>query len=477
MAWTPLPITGPPYQNLADERELDTRAAQVVDAYVDEAGYTVKRPGLEDFVAVGTVAAIDGLYWWDEEEIMLVVSNTALRYIADSAGTQVTLSNNIPALLAGNRVSFATSPDGSSVLLASGANIVEVTPFSFSVLTDPDAPTTVRSLTVHDQYAIAQVEGSGSFQFSEVGSVTTWRAQDIATAEGKPDRLVAVLGTLDGFVLFGKTSTEFWVNDGVSPFSRVRGLSLNRGCGARYSPALYGDNWLWLDERRKVVRASLNNTREVSGSINLVLQQLSSVEDALGDVMTVQGRALYVLTFPLANRTFIYDIDQDSWVAEWGAWNVGTGTYDRFRGNCYAYSPKWNYHLVGDKANGNVYKLTKNVFEDGGDVLRTVRRTGFITHGTGNLKRCNALRLRLKRGVATGSVPNPTMTVRWREQGGSWSPSYQFDVALGVVGQHDLFVVRKQCGSYRARQYEFAHSDATDWILMGGEEDVEVKVR
>lgn len=479
MPWTPLPITGPPYQNLADERELDVRSAQVVDAYIDEAGYTVKRPGLQDFVDVATAASIDGLYWWDEQGIMLVVSNKSVFYIADSVGTMVAIGNNITQLATGNRVSFATSPNGSEVLLASGADIVQANPSSFVVLTalDADAPTTVRSLTVHDQYAIAQVEGSGSFQFSEVGDVTKWRAQDVATAEGKPDRLVAVLGTLDGFVLFGKTSTEFWVNDGVSPFSRVRGLTLNRGCGARYSPALYGDTWLWLDEHRKVVRATVNSNKEVSGSISLALQGLSSVEDGLGDVMTVQGRAWYVLTFPLANRTFVYDIDQDAWIAEWGQWNTGTGVYDRFRGNCYAYSPKWNFHLVGDRTNGRIYKLTKNVFTDSGAVLRSIRRTGFITHETGNLKKCKALRLRLKRGVATGGVPNPTMTVRWREQGGSWSPSFQFNMSLGAVGEHDVYVIKKQCGTYRARQYEFAHSDDTDWILMSGEEDVEVKDR
>jgi hypothetical protein len=473
--WVPLPITGHPYK-LQDEREQDKLSTQVMDAYVDEAGYTIKRPGLTSFVDLGTARGIDGLYWWDEAEKVLVVSNTNVYSINDTGGTLTTIGTG-KALPIGNRVSFATAPLGTSVLMAGGQNIVSTDGVTASSLADVDAPTTVRSLTVYDQYVIAQIEGTGTFAFDEVASGgTNWRGQDIATAEAKPDRVLSVLGTLDGFVLFGKTSMEFWVNDGVTPFSRVRGLTYDYGISARYSPAMFGDTWLWLTDKRRVVRSTINKIEEVSDQINTQLQSLNTVEDAIGDIMTAEGWPLYVLTFPSANRTFVYDLKQRQWL-EWGNWHSASAQYLRFKGNAYCYAQKWNFHLVGDKDNGKIYKLTKSAFDDDGSTIRSVRRTGFITHGTGNLKRCKRIRLRLKRGVATDAVPAPTMQVRWREQGQVWSPTYSLDVSLGAVGQHELFVHLTQCGSYRARQYEFIHSDATDWILMSGEEEVEIRDR
>ena len=474
MAWTPLPVTGPPHQNLSSEQELDVRSALVMDAYVDEAGFTVKRPGLQDFITLGTGVSVDGLYWWDEAEKALAVSDSKLYSINDASGslTLITAGLNLPG---GNRVSFDTTGDGLNVLMAGGQNIITTDGATAASLTDPDAPTTVRSLTVYDQYTVAQVEGSGTFAFDEVGSGgSSWRAQDIATAEAKPDRVMSVLGTLDGFALFGRTSTEFWVNDGTSPFTRVQGLTFDRGCGARYSPAKRGDNWCWIDERRTVVRATVNKIEEISDPIGQALHDLSTIEDGIGDIITVRGWSLYVLTFPTANRTFVYDLKQNAWY-EWGNWDTANGIYNRFRGASYVYSPKWNFHLVGDKANGKIYKLSDDEFEDNGDVLRSIRRTGFVTHNTSARKRCKALRFRLKRSVATGSVASPGMQVRWRDDGGAWGVTRTID--LGAVGDNVLHVTIYQCGTYRTRQYEFIHSDATSWILMGVDEDIDVRER
>jgi hypothetical protein len=444
----------------------------VQDAVVDEAGFTVKRPGLSTYVDLGITYGVDGLYWWTEQEAIIAVCNGRVFKIVNGTATELTGST---ALLAGNQVSFDT--DGTRLLMAAGSNIVHTTLAGpLTTMADADAPTTVKKVLVYDQYAVAPVVGSSQFAWSEVGNTTAWRALDIATAEAKPDRIVTALGTLDGFVLFGDRSTEFWINDGVSPFQRVQGLTFDRGCSAQYSPALLGDTWLWLDERRRVVRATTNDIKEVSESVDRELQNLSSVEDAIGHIQTVEGWPLYVLTFPLANRTLVYNLKSGAW-QEWGQWNSAQGVYQRFRGQSYCYAAKLNLHLWGDRSNGIIYKMNRSTFDDGGAAVRSVRRTGFITHGTLSLKRCKRIRLRIKRGVATDAVPNPTMQVRWREQGGAWGNTHTLNVSLGAVGQHDLMVELRLCGSYRARQYEFIHSDATDWVLMGGEEEVEVATR
>ena len=122
-----------------------------------------------------------------------------------------------------------------------------------------------------------------------------------------------------------------------------------------------------------------------------------------------------------------------------------------------------------------LYKLTRDAHTDNGDPVRSIRRTGYITHGTSNYKRANYVRLRLKRSQATSSTPNPVMLMRWRERNGKWSNTRK--VSLGAVGKHDAWVELRGLGMYRSRQYEFIHSDDTDWILADGKEHIDVMTR
>jgi hypothetical protein len=144
-------------------------------------------------------------------------------------------------------------------------------------------------------------------------------------------------------------------------------------------------------------------------------------------------------------------------------------------GNSYAFAKQWGFHVVGDYATGKIYKMTREAFTDNGDIIRSIRRTGFITHNTSLMKRSTRIRLRLRRGVATDSVATPIMMVRWREKNGAWSNTHS--MSLGEVGQHDVWLEMRQLGMYHARQYEFIHTDDTDWILADGEEYIDVMTR
>ena len=466
----PLPITGPAFRN-TDEAELDSRNAYLMDVLVNELGDTIKRPCLEPWVDLGSTTGTDGLYWWDEQNVLMAVNNGQLFKVTTAAGEYVPMGGDTVPV--GNKVSFDS--DGTQLLYTNGGQIVVTAANGTPVyIADADAPTQVPYIMVHDQYAIAINRDTAQFQISEVGDITTWRAQDIFTAESKPDKLLAGLVSKDGIMLLGPRSGEFWINDGVSPFSRVRGLSLDRGIGSAYSLTKWGDEWFWIDEKRNPIRATLQGAKEINNPYLKEFQSLVSVEDALSDVMVVDGRPIWVMNFPLANRTFVYNIHQDDW-SEWGFWDTDNAVYRRFVGNSYAYAKAWGFHIVGDFRNGKLYKLTRSTFTDDGDTIRSIRRTGFITHGTTNYKRSKKVRLRLKRSTANASVSNPVMMVRWREKNGPWSNTRR--VSLGAVGKHDIWVELNQLGRYRSRQYEFIHTDATDWILADGKEDVDVMTR
>jgi hypothetical protein len=470
MPWVKLPITGPAFRNTS-EIEVDQRNAFLMDVMVNELGDTVKRPGLQSWVNLGTTNGVDGLFWWDEQNVLMAVSGGGLYKVTDAAGTFTVMGGaTVPV---GNKVSFANN--GSTLLYTNGGRIATTTlagPPAY--ISDSDAPTATRVVLMHDQYAIAPLVDQGQFQISEVGDINNWRAQDVFTAESKPDIIQNALVTRDGLLFFGKESTEFWVNDGVSPFSRVRGLTVDRGCGAPYTVVRHGDEWFWLDDQRIVVRGSMQGIQEIQNPYRREFQDLITTEDGHAHIMTIDGWPSYVLTFPTANRTYVYNLTQNDW-CEWGFWDVNTAQYRRYIGNSYAFAKQWGFHVVGDYATGKLYKMTREVFTDNGDIIRSIRRTGFITHNTSLLKRSTRIRLRLRRGVANSTVASPKMLMRWREKNGAWSNMRE--LSLGEVGQHDVWLETRLLGMYHARQYEFIHSDATDWVLADGEEYIDVMTR
>ena len=227
---------------------------------------------------------------------------------------------------------------------------------------------------------------------------------------------------------------------------------------------------MWLDDKRRFVKLDQRAPTHISFPYHKLVTSFAAVDDAVSDNIEVAGFPLYVTSFPSMRKTLVYNYQKDGW-AEWGYWNTSNATYEGFRGNCYAYSKLWNKHLVGDRANGKIYTMSRDHYTDNGDSIRTLRRTGFISHGTSALKTSNEIVLRLKRGQGNAAVANPVMTLRWRNHNGAWSHERQ--LSLGAVGDHYLEARTHRLGEYRYRQYEICHTDPCDFVLVDAQEDVD----
>jgi hypothetical protein len=82
---------------------------------------------------------------------------------------------------------------------------------------------------------------------------------------------------------------------------------LSIGLGAIYSVA-HTDNFMyWLGDDRQVYRlASGGGSEQLSTSaIAYAMENYTTVDDAVGWVMTLSGQKFYVLTFPSANKTWV----------------------------------------------------------------------------------------------------------------------------------------------------------------------------
>lgn len=472
MPWQGLPITGPAYANV-DEVELSDISPKVQDGYVDGANRTAKRPGLQEYVDLGTGASVHGLYWWDRHQYAIAVSGGRPYLIADGTPPIVTTTTG-DLLTPGQPVTFAEHSDG-SLLMANGGRIVRLVGTVCTNIADADAPTAVTHVLFLDQYILANEVGTGRFHYSDVNDPTSWQALSFATAEGKPDLIVAAHTGWREIYLVGTKSIEIWYNDGVTPFSRLQGAFIESGCGAVASIIMLPppmNTFVWLDDHRRVVRANNRLPEVISDPYGRVFSTLSRVDDARAFTVEAEGWPIYVLSFPTAQRTFAYNFGKGDW-SEWGYWNLSTATYDQYRGNVGCYATAWGKHLVGDHTNGKVYLASRSVYTDAGNPIRTLRRLGHFDHGSLAFKRSSMLKIRAKRGLANGSVSDPQMAVRWRDGNRNWSTEHW--LSLGQVGDHYLIgKLYGPLGTYETRQWEFIHTDDSDFILADAQEDVEM---
>ncbi len=465
MTWQPLPLTGDPYANV-EEPELDGVSVSVVDAYVNELGHTVKRPGLEEWCDLGTGAKVDGLYWWDKQNVVLSVSSGRVFKHTDFTGTATELLG--ATLSSGTRVTFASGI--TSAVMANGGHMVHTDLGTLTQMADAEAPTAVSHVVAMDNYVLANTINSRAVNFSNNLSLTAWDAVDTFQKAGKSDDLIALHEGWSELFLAGKESIEVWYDDGVTPFVRRSNGLIDRGCGAAYTVTRVGNDWMWLDNKRRFVKLDQRAPTHISFPYHKLIQSFNAVDDAVSDNIEVAGFPLYVTSFPSVRKTLAYNYQKDGW-AEWGFWNTASASYDGFRGNCYCYATLWNLHLVGDRANGKLYTMSREHFTDDGEPIRTLRRTGFISHGTSALKTSNEIVFRLKRGQGNSAVSDPVMLLRWRNHNGAWSNTRP--LSLGRVGDHALEARTHRLGEYRYRQYEIVHSDASDFVLVDAQEDVE----
>lgn len=465
MSWRPLPLTNDPYANLS-EVEMDGVSVALIDGYCNELGHTEKRPGLEEWSDLGTGAKVDGLYWWDKQNVVLSVSGGRVFKHTDRTGTATELLG--ATLSSGTRVIFASGI--TSAVMANGGPMVHTDLATLTQMADPDAPVLASHVVAMDNYVLANTTGGRAVNFSENLSLTSWLAADTFQKAGKPDDLIALNEGWSELLLSGKESTEVWYDDGTTPFRRRSNGLIDRGCGAAYTVTRVGNDWMWLDEKRRFVKLDQRAPTHISFPYHKMIQSFNAVDDAVSDNMGVAGFPLYVTSFPSARKTLAYNYQKDGW-AEWGYWNAANASYEGFRGNCYAYAKLWNKHLVGDRANGKIYSMSRSLYSDDGDPIRTLRRTGFISHGTSALKTSNEIVFRLKRGQGNAAVSDPVMTLRWRNHNGAWSNERQ--LRLGAVGDHYLEARTHRLGEYRFRQWEIVHSDPSDFVLVDAQEDVD----
>lgn len=481
MAFRKIPINVPFWANAEDESRANV-AEERRDVMKDPTGSTIRRPALVPF-AQELPEPADGMFYWESADLVYIVSAGNL-YSFSEAGVLTLIESGL--FTDQTHVTWAESADLTLItagavrkLFASNGGVpVEYDGTTAQKLTDTDAPQQSTHLVMFDTYLLSNDKSQAKFDESVVHSE---EANPVSfkgaffSAENKADPLNALLSEWDEVALFGSRSIENFYNDGVEPFVPIPGGTVADGTRSPWTIKIVDNAYFFLNTGRRLVRLDGRQPTVLSQAIDNILSESPDFENAEGEVFTLQGKTLYLLT--INDRTFVYDYALQEWVGEWGSWDTTTATYRKFKARNFLDVKPWGVTLCTDKDTGAIYKLDFDEDRDAGDVeVRSSVITGNIDHGTGREKRSNELRLRLKRGqkpkVSDTDEP-PKLLVRWRDNGSKVWSNWR-DVFLGFEGDAEFYYSLYMLGSYRARQYNFVCTDDVAFSIVDVEEDVEL---
>lgn len=458
-----LPINYGPNKDI-EEIGLSTHGAAMIDFMVDANGNLMRRAGLVPLCDLGTGSKIDGLYWWNRESIALAVSAGRIFKITNAGGSFTEITGD--SLSSGTRVSFAEWSN--AVYMANGGGIIGATTSTTTQIADLDAPTSVSHVDVIHKYLLALEVNTERLWYSVVADPLNWDS-DWISAEAKFDLLKSMGVSNDEIYLVGTSTIETWIDSGGNLIKQLQGY-VQSGIIAPNSLTLCKGVWYFLDDERKVVRLNGRTTEVISLTMNKYIQNFSSVVDAVGDYISINGRPFYTLSFPVEGKTIAFDLYNNVW-SEWGKWNSITSEHERWHGNCATLAKAWNLQLIGDRTSGVVYYLNPLAYTDNSATLKSLIRTPHINHGYQGIKKLpKSLTFHLKRHEKPGSYSDAQIMVKWRDNGKTqWGN--EKTIELGKIGETDFKYTMNIGRPYNSRQYEIAISDNSPLVLVAVEED------
>jgi hypothetical protein len=490
----------------------DSRCVNLFPEIVPEAGkepaFLQRAPGLRLLATLGT-GPVRGL--WQFGGFGYAVSGNTLYKITSSWTSTAlgTVAGTGPVSMADNGTQLFIAANGPSYIYNASTNV-------FGPITDPDFPGAV-TVGYLDGYFVFNEPNSQKIWVTSLLDGTQIDPLDFASAEGSPDGLLSILVSNREVWLFGTNSAEVWYDAGTAdfPLQRIQGAFNEIGCAATYSVAKMDNGIFWLGAdargRGMVYRANGYQAQRISThAVEWHIQQYGNLSDAIGYTYQQDGHSFYVLIFPQADTTWVYDVATQAW-HERAGWD--NGEFTRHRSNCQmAFNSEV---VVGDYENGNIYAFDLDVYADNGQIQRWLRSWRALPTGQNTLRRTthHTLQLDCETGVGLNEPPNetdlansivsvgllaaqnddlvltettnqnievtasylttmiPKVMLRWSDDGGhTWSNERW--ASIGRIGQYGHRAFWRRLGmtmKIRDRVYEISGTDPVKIAIMGAE--------
>jgi hypothetical protein len=346
----------------------------------------------------------------------------------------------------------------------------------FQQITDPDFPG-AGTVGYIDGYFVFNEPNSQKIWVTSLLDGTSVDPLEFASAEGNPDNVVAIFVDHREVWVFGTNSTEVWYDAGLLdfPLARIQGAFNELGCAAPYSIAKMDNQVYWLGKDARgqgiVYRAAGYIGQRVSThAIEWQMQEYADISDATGYTYQQDGHSFYVLNFPTADTTWVYDVATGAWHERA---SFANGDFNRHRASSQMFFNSTT--VVGDYQNGKIYSFDLTVYADDGAPQKWLRSWRALPTGANNLARTiqHSMQLDCETGVGlnNGQGSNPQVMLRFSDDGGhTWSSEHW--KSMGQIGRSGYRTIWRRLGAtmkIRDRVYEVSGTDPVRIYIMGAE--------
>jgi len=342
----------------------------------------------------------------------------------------------------------------------------------------------VMQIAFADGYFFAWIQSTHTFQVSQLENGLTWSGLDISTVSLFPDNFVSMISDHREIGFFSNKKSVAYYNAGAGfpPYIPIQGSFSEFGAAAM-SATVQADNsvlWIGADERGGAIAQRLvgyNNQRISTHAVEFAWQNYTTVADARGYTYQENGHTFWVIWFPTANATWVYDISTQFWHQR-GAWNAISGTYDADHSQSHTFN--FNKHLVGDWASGNIYEQSTSIYADNGGILRWLRRSPTANKDNKWIY-YSELEIDIEPGLGPqppfldglGNPRPPQIMLRWSNDATkTWSST--FLLGCGKAGEYGARARKMQLGRARKRVWEIAGTDPIAWRVANAYVKAEV---
>lgn len=449
---TPQPI--PFWTSSQEGRAKKVTAEKLVNWYLEKNPQNSKfpfalypTPGLKLLATVGdgphrgAIALQDELFVVSGTRLYVVRSDLSVVDVGDVLG-----SGNVRMAKSDTKVLIATSKH---FYCADATNIIDL-PEQFMC-----------GVAYQDGYGLAAQSQTQQFFISAIDDLTSWAALDSSYADAKGDNLTGLASAHRLIWLFKQETIEGWQNTGAAafPFERNASGFMEVGCMSPHSIAIIKNQLFWLGHDHKVYTAAGFEPQEISTpGITAFIEAQTSPQTAMAFVYTQAGHTFYVMTFDAI--TLVYDTATGLWH------HRKSQGISRWRANSYAYA--WKKHVVGDYANGNIYELDLDTYDDNGAEIRREATSGPMAQA-GSLLTMSELFVDLKMGVGldgAGQGSDPLLLLSWSDDGGETFGN-ELELSIGQIGNRKMQARANRLGDFRERVIRIAVSDPVEAVVVG----------
>ena len=475
----------PPYPGFVGGFATDRSSLQsqerTVNFYVEPSGSRgaltaaalYLRPGLTVFATHPTKTRIRAMFE-ENGRCFAIIGDTFTELASDGTFTD---RGTIDEGAAGSPATITSNGDGGGDLFLASAD----KGYGYDLVTNA-APLEVlsggcASVDAVDGFVTALDTRDSTLQSSSLYDAFDFPATFIEQRSTAPDPWLThrVLDRL--IYLFGEQSTDIYYNAGLSafPFAKHTAGAFRYGIGATASVAVVGQALMWLarsgDDLGAVVAARGSSAEEISTpALRHVIdgyRRTVGISDAIGECLALNGHTWYVLTFPAADATWVYDLTTRVWT-EWLTWLPAEGRYAAWRPHwhCIAFGK----HLIGDRLTGVIYELDPTVNLDAGEMIRGLRQPPGL-YADGARITLDELELQVETGIgpiATDpTAPPPMVVLNYSKDRGKSFVQASSPKSVGLTGDYDRRVSWNRLGTRRHHAFQIICADNYPYRLLG----------